>query len=114
MRGKRGFNHLPAVIAAIPGGAEKLVERVTVDVSAGAAARAPIDTGALAQSYTPDVEGTTGVAGSNMEYAPYVEYGTIHSGAQPHLVPAADEVEGRLGTYSDELRDEIERAARHG
>jgi hypothetical protein len=99
---------------ALPGAAEALVERVTVDVAAGAAARAPIDTGNLAQSYTPEVDGINGTAGSNVEYAPYVEYGTFHSGAQPHLVPAADEVDNNMGMYAKDFKAKLEEAARSG
>lgn len=36
----------------------------------------PVDTGQLRQSITHEVEGNTGVIGTNVEYAPYVEYGT--------------------------------------
>jgi hypothetical protein len=42
--------------------------------------RCPVDTGQLRQSITHEVEGNTGVIGTNVEYAPYVEYGTgIHA-----------------------------------
>lgn len=113
MRGK-GFNHLPAVIHSLDSSVREVVEKVTVDVAAGADARAPVDTGALAASYTPEMDGDTGTAGSNMEYAPYVEYGTVHSGAQPHLVPAADAVDNNMRQYAKQLGDMIEGAARRG
>jgi phage gpG-like protein len=36
----------------------------------------PVDTGRLRQSITHRIEGSTGIVGTNVEYAPYVEYGT--------------------------------------
>lgn len=42
--------------------------------------KCPVDTGQLRQSITHEIEGNTGVVGTNVEYAPYVEYGTgIHA-----------------------------------
>jgi hypothetical protein len=111
---KRGFNHLPAVIAQLPRSAENIVEKVTTDIAAGAGATAPIDTGALAESYTAEVEGLQGTAGTNMEYGPHVEYGTIHAPAQPHLVPSLERVAGAFNQHAEDFGDEIEGAARHG
>ncbi len=49
----------------------------------------PVDTGALKQSYGADpVSSSHILVGSDMHYAPYVEYGTVNMGAQPHLTPA--------------------------
>ena len=38
--------------------------------------KCPVDTGQLRSSITHRIEGTTGIVGTNVEYAPYVEYGT--------------------------------------
>lgn len=38
--------------------------------------KCPVDTGRLRQSITNRIEGNTGIVGTNVEYAPYVEYGT--------------------------------------
>lgn len=52
----------------------------------------PVDTGRLRSSVqsTPgeDSKGPYVDIGTNVEYAPYVEYGTMHSPAQPFLRPA--------------------------
>ena len=45
-------------------------------VEGDAKKRCPVDTGQLRQSITYEVKGNTGVIGTNVEYAPYVEYGT--------------------------------------
>ena len=42
--------------------------------------KCPVDTGQLRQSITHNVEDNVGTIGTNVEYAPYVEYGTgIHA-----------------------------------
>lgn len=64
--------------------------------------KCPVDTGRLRASYTTELVRATGgtprvVVGSNVEYAPYVEFGTSRMEAQPHLQPAIDEVASELG-----------------
>ena len=51
---------------------------------------APYDTGNLRNSITHDVDDGEPAAyiGTNVEYAPYQELGTIHMAAQPFLKPA--------------------------
>jgi HK97 gp10 family phage protein len=58
---------------------------------------APVDTGRLRSSIVSKVTQSTGSAeaievGTNVEYAPYVEFGTRHMRAQPFLRPALAEV----------------------
>jgi hypothetical protein len=113
MKGK-SWNHIPAIVRTLPGAAERMVERMTVDIAAQAGATAPIDTGALAESYTAEVEGKTGTAGTNMEYGPHVEYGTVNTPAQPHLVPAFDNVADAAPQYVEQFGDEIVEAAKRG
>lgn len=59
---------------------------------------APVDTGRLRNSLTHDARpGEEAVyIGTNVEYAPYVEYGTRRSRAQPYLEPA---IQNHLGEY---------------
>lgn len=38
--------------------------------------KAPVNTGALRNSITYEVMGNEGIVGTNLEYAPYVEFGT--------------------------------------
>lgn len=61
-------------------------------VAEGYAKRAcPVDTGRLRNSIThvtmPDENAV--YIGTNVEYAPHVEYGTVHQDPQPFLKPAA-------------------------
>ena len=56
-----------------------------------AAKKCPVDTGNLRGSITHEVDtaGNAVYIGTNIEYAPYVEFGTRHMHAQPYLRPAA-------------------------
>jgi HK97 gp10 family phage protein len=62
------------------------MRRATLLVQRSAKIKAPVDTGRLRASITPEVrwQGNTavGVVGSNVKYAPFVELGT-----RPHFVP---------------------------
>lgn len=59
---------------------------------------APVDTGRLRNSLTHDARPSEEAVyiGTNVEYAPYVEYGTRRSRAQPYLEPA---IQNHLGEY---------------
>lgn len=55
----------------------KALEKAALFIENEAKLRCPVgDTGLLRASITHDVEGNEAVIGTNMEYAPYVEYGT--------------------------------------
>ena len=50
--------------------------RACLLVENDAKTKCPVDTGMLRSSITSVVEGNVGVVGTNVEYAPYVEFGT--------------------------------------
>ena len=53
--------------------------------------RCPVDTGNLRNSIThQQYDDKTEVIGTNVEYAPYVELGTVRMKARPFLRPAAE------------------------
>lgn len=54
----------------------KFLEKACLLVENSAKEKAPVNTGNLRNSMTHDVSGNTGVIGTNVEYAPYVEFGT--------------------------------------
>lgn len=62
----------------------------------------PVDTGRLRNSITHEVDAKDVYIGSNVEYAPHVECGTIHQKAQPFLRPAATE---HASTYNQIIQD---------
>ena len=49
----------------------------------------PVDTGRLRNSIAHEVEGQDAYIGTNVEYAPFIEYGTSRMKPRPYLRPAA-------------------------
>src|SRR5687768_16628959 len=82
-----------------------ILQKVTLIVEGRAKRGAPVKTGTLRRSITSRVETTRGYVGSNLEYAPFVEYGTRHMAAQPFLEPAIDDsradIEGALKEFGE-------------
>lgn len=50
---------------------------------------APVDTGRLRNSISHDSDKDSAVIGTNVEYAPYQEFGTVKQPGHPFLRPAA-------------------------
>ena len=77
-----------------PGGAmHKEVQRRSIKVERAAKRLCPVDTGRLRSSITRgeverDGDSLSVDIGTNVEYAPYVEFGTSRRRAQPFLRPA--------------------------
>ena len=67
---------------------------------------APVDTGNLRNSITHEVDDGEPAAyiGTNVEYAPYVCLGTIHTKAKPFLKPAVAE---NANTYRKIIENEL-------
>ena len=70
---------------------------------------APVDTGNLRNSitHTVDEEEPAAYIGTNVEYAPYQEFGTIHMAAHPFLKPA-------VADHANEYRKIIENELKNG
>ena len=65
------------------------LEAVGLQAENYAKRKCPVDTGRLRNSITHTVKGMEVYIGTNVDYAPYVEYGTSKTKAQPFLKPAA-------------------------
>ena len=52
------------------------LEKACLLVENDAKKKVPVDTGNLRSSITHEVNGNEGIVGTNVEYAPYVEFGT--------------------------------------
>lgn len=82
-------NRIPALMAAMPGLVDAVVEKVAADTMADSQQRAPIDTGNLRGShYFRKVGNAAYEVGASASYTIYVELGTRFMRAQPFLVPA--------------------------
>lgn len=85
------FNRLPALKGQLRGRASQAVRKTAEDIQAGAASTAPVDTGNLRNSIGMEMQDDVNAeVAVGAEYGIYVEYGTVHMGAQPYLTPAAE------------------------
>ena len=65
----------------------------------------PVDSGRLKNSITSKIMQEKAFIGTNVEYAPHVEYGTRFMRAQPYLRPAIDKNKrALLDLYRDKMR----------
>ncbi len=78
---------------ALPEQIEIALEAVGLQAEGYAKLKCPVDTGRLRNSVThATVKREKAVyIGTNVEYAPYVEMGTVKQKAQPYLAPAVTE-----------------------
>lgn len=67
---------------------------LTTRVEGRAKDKVPVLTSNLRRSITHKFDGDWrwALVGTNVEYAPHVEFGTVHQEAQPYLVPALEEI----------------------
>lgn len=90
----------------------EIIGNMAADYAAGLA---PVDTGRLRNSLASEADtGEKAVyvdtsekavyVGTNVEYAPFVEYGTVKQKAQPFLKPA---IENHLDEYKHVLESEL-------
>ena len=79
-----------AVKKAVADTVTKALTEAALIVEGAAKNLSPVDTGNLKGSITHAVGKDDARVGTNVEYAPYVEYGTSKMAAQPYLRPAVD------------------------
>lgn len=94
------------VLEAMQQAALRALEKCGLTAEGYAKKLAPVDTGNLRNSITHQVDDGEHAAyiGTNVEYAPYQELGTIHMAAQPFLKPA---VTDHANTYRKIIGDEL-------
>lgn len=82
---------LQAIERNIARRAGRIVRAVADEVVNEAKQRAPVRTGNLRRSYHREpVDELTQRVGTDVEYAPYVEFGTSKMAARPHFTPALE------------------------
>lgn len=87
---------LKAALGSLKLSSERQLTRLGLDVQNRARQLCPVDTGRLRSSVNSsglkrDGRGVYVEVGTNVEYAPYVEFGTRYQRAQPYLRPALAE-----------------------
>lgn len=96
------FDRIREINNRIPNVVATLIRKAVAETEGLAKLRVPVDTGALKNSIASRVEirgdSVVGEVGTNLHYAPYIEFGTRFSAAQPFLVPAFDRVRMNLAT----------------
>ena len=71
-------------------GLQQNIEKAALTLEKNAKQNCPVDTGKLRASITTEVGNLEAEVGTNVEYAPYVEFGTSKQSAQPFMRPALD------------------------
>ena len=97
------------IIEAMQQATVRALEKCGLTAEGYAKKLAPVDTGNLRNSITHEVDdGESAVyIGTNVEYAPYQELGTIHMAANPFLKPA-------VADHANEYRKIIEKELKNG
>ena len=93
----------------------KAVEIAARHVETKAKAKVPVDTGATKNSITAQPAEAGGLCGPvtawrggpTTEYAPFLEYGTIHMKARPFLIPALESEVPRLQEAIRQINNEL-------
>ena len=127
------FNHLSAIANAVPDAIKQVVVKTAMDIQAGAASSAPVDTGFLRNSIytvTPDgssygqsggpthkdsyllpevgpAEETTAYVAVGANYGIYVEMGTRHMAAEPYFYPAVEAARQPFIDAMSKLEDKL-------
>lgn len=71
---------------------QDVVNDTLLNIQAGAKLRSPVDTGHLKRNINVEkIDDLNGKVSTRVEYAPFVEFGTSKSPAQPFLFPAAED-----------------------
>lgn len=101
---------LAAIEPALKAAMQREVKIAAVNIQNGARSRVPVDTGRLRNSITHEIlaDGLNASVGSNVEYAPFVEFGTRRMRAKPYLFPAFEEERPR---YMERLKRALSKAA---
>jgi len=99
-------SHTGDVLAALADAKARAMEHCGVVMESYAKALAPVRTGNLRNSVTHASDDERAIVGTNVEYAPHVELGTVKQKAKPFLVPA---VRDNIPTYKRIIQYELSR-----
>ena len=85
------YDHFPQLAAALPEAVRTIIQETIFAIETTAKIKCPVDTGALRASIISEMtDETAGQVATNIEYAPYQEYGTSKMAATPYMTPAAE------------------------
>jgi len=81
------FNNMPQLAGNVNNALKTALTQAALRVQGSAKDLCPVDTGNLKASISHEVGDDEARVGTNVEYAPYVEMGTVKMAAQPYLYP---------------------------
>ena len=115
---ERSKRALEKIIRAEQAAAPKALELIGQQATTEVKRRAPVATGTLRRSYGWET-GRDGrkawvEIGTNVEYAPYQEFGTAHQQGTPHMRPGIDAVKPLVGRLVAESVGRAGRGASFG
>ena len=109
------YNNIPKLKKAVEQVKAVALKEAALIVEAAAKTLSPVDTGNLRGSITHEVNPDNAKVGTNVEYSPYVEYGTSKMSAQPYLRPALDNnIEAIKKKMKEKYGVEIDKVAKEG
>lgn len=83
---------------------QDVIDKAAATCEAEAKQDCPVDTGNLRGSIHTTKGDLEDTVGTDVEYAPYVEYGTYKMGAQPYMQPGADAAMQKLNQYGKQMK----------
>ena len=98
-------DHTDEVLDGISQAKARALEKIGLVAEGYAKRLCPVDTGRLRNSITHTTDDEAAYIGTNVDYAVYVEMGTVNTPAQPYLKPA---VEDHMEKYRSILKSELQ------
>lgn len=98
-------DHTEEVLDGIERAKARALEKIGLVAEGYAKRLCPVDTGRLRNSITHTTDDEAAYIGTNVEYAVYVEMGTVNTPAQPYLKPAAAD---HMEKYRSILKSELQ------
>lgn len=85
---QKALNNINKYSKEVQNGITKQIAASTLTIESQAKVNTPVDTGRLRSSINSVIKPNVGVVATNVEYAPFVEFGTVKQSAKPFLYPA--------------------------
>ena len=98
-------DHTDEVLDGISQAKARALEKIGLVAEGYAKRLCPVDTGRLRNSITHTTDDEAAYIGTNVDYAVYVEMGTVNTPAQPYLKPAAAD---HMEKYRSILKSELQ------
>ena len=83
---------------------QELIDKAAAVCENEAKQDCPVDTGNLRASIHTEKGHLEDIVGTDVEYAPYVEFGTYKMRAQPYMQPGADAAQQKLTEFGKEMK----------